>query len=104
MRARSPDLKLAGTPSTFRPVAAHALAPNAVTESPSHVAHHNVAILTTEDATIMEGLLSRSEIRALVWKRLGATHALVDTERIQVLIRRLKAIGHSPRFTDSVPS
>ena len=70
----------------------------------SHVAHHNVAVLTTEDATTMDALLSRSEIRALVWRRLDKTHALVDTERIQLLIRRLKAVGHSPRFSETLPT
>jgi len=72
-------------------------------ESESHVAHHNLAVLSTEDATIMDALLSRSEIRALVWHRLDGNHALVDTERIQLLIRRLKAIGHVPRFADAIP-
>lgn len=70
----------------------------------SHVAHHNLAVLSTEDATTMDSLLSRSEVRSLVWKRLDSTHALVDTERIQLLIRRLKQAGHSPRFSETLPS
>ncbi len=52
----------------------------------------------------MDELLSRSEIRALVWKRLDDRHALVDTERLQLLIRRLKAVGHTPRFAETMPS
>lgn len=75
-----------------------------LTTTKSHVAHHNLAVLSTEDATTLDELLSRSEIRSLVWKRLDETHALVDTERIQLLIRRLKAVGHVPRFSESLPS
>lgn len=52
----------------------------------------------------MDELLSRSEVRSLVWKRLDERHALVDTERIQLLIRRLKAIGHVPRFSETLPT
>lgn len=70
----------------------------------SHVAHHNLAVLSTEDAATLDELLSRSEVRALIWKRLDERHALVDTERIQLLIRRLKAIGHAPRFCETMPS
>jgi hypothetical protein len=72
--------------------------------SKSHVAHHNLAVLSTEDAATMDALLSHTDVRSLVWKRLDATHALVDTERIQLLIRRLKDIGHSPRFSETLPS
>lgn len=75
-----------------------------MSKSESHVAHHNLAVLTTEDASTMDALLSRSEVRALVWRRLDETHALVDTERIQLLIRRLKSVGHSPRFSDTLPA
>ena len=73
-----------------------------MSKSDSHVAHHNLAVLTTDDGPTLDALLSRSEVRALIWKRLE-THALVDTERIQLLIKRLKKIGHSPRFADALP-
>lgn len=69
-------------------------------EAPGHVAHHNVAVLTTDEKTILDAMLARPEIRGLVWKRLDDRHALVDTEHIQQLIERLRAIGHSARFSE----
>jgi hypothetical protein len=72
-------------------------------ESAGHVAHHNVTILTTEDAATLEALLVRPEIRSLVWKRLDKTRALVDTARVQTLARRLRDLGHSPRFSSLIP-
>jgi hypothetical protein len=72
-------------------------------EHTGYVAHHNVAVLTTEDKTMLDAMLSRPEIRGLVWKRLDDVHALVDTERLQQLIQRLRALGHSPRFSERLP-
>jgi len=72
-------------------------------EQPGHVAHHNVAVLTAEDGTTMDAMLGRAEIRALVWKRLDERHAVVDSERLQLLISRLKTLGHAPRFSDTLP-
>ena len=67
-------------------------------EEASHVAHHNLTLLTTDDKASMEAFLMEPRIRALVWKRLDDTHALVDSERVQLLARRLKRLGYSPRF------
>jgi len=72
--------------------------------SASHVAHHNLAVLTTEDETTLDALLARSEIRSLVSKRLDATHALVETGRIRLLMRRIRDTGNTPRFTEELPS
>ena len=68
-------------------------------EHTGSVAHHNVAVVTTRDKVTMDAILGYAEIRALVWKRLDATHAIVDADRVRTLMKRLKEIGHSPRFT-----
>ena len=70
----------------------------------NHVAHHNVAVLTTVDKITMDEVAGRAELRSLVWKRLDDTHALVDTARIQLLIRRMREAGHAPRFSETLPS
>lgn len=70
----------------------------------NHVAHHNVAVLTTTDKTTMDEIVGRAELRSLVWKRLDDTRALVDTGRIQLLIRRMREAGHAPRFSETLPS
>jgi hypothetical protein len=72
-------------------------------ENPGHVAHHNVAVMTTEDKTMLDAMLSRPEIRPLVWKRLDDTHALVDTEHRQQLLARLRGLGYTPRFSERLP-
>ena len=72
-------------------------------ETAGHVAHHNVTVLTAEDATTLEVFLSRPEIRSLIWKRLDDTRALVDTARVHILARRLRDLGHSPRFSSLIP-
>lgn len=72
-------------------------------ELAGYVAHHNVAVLTADDKTMLDAMLSRPEIRSLVWKRLDDVHALVDTEHMQQLIQRLRALGHSPRFAERLP-
>jgi hypothetical protein len=68
-------------------------------EQPSSVAHHNVTVLTTRDARTMDAILGYAEIRALVWRRLDGTRAIVDSDRVRPLMRRLKEIGHAPRFS-----
>lgn len=70
----------------------------------NHVAHHNVAVLTTVDKITLDEILGKAELRSLIWKRLDDTHALVDSERIQLLIRRMKTAGHAPRFSETLPS
>ena len=67
-----------------------------------HVAHHNLTVMTTDDAATMEAFLARPDVRALVWKRLDDTHALVDTEQVSVLVGRLKQLGYSPRFSSTL--
>ena len=69
----------------------------------AHIAHPNVTVLTTDDATTLDTLLARAEVRSLVWMRLDPTHALVDTEHVQTLARRLRELGHAPRFSSVVP-
>ena len=61
-------------------------------------------MLTTTDKATMDEVVARAELRPLVWKRLDATHALVDTGRIQLLIRRMREAGHAPRFSETLPS
>ncbi len=46
----------------------------------------------------MDELLSRSDVRGLVWKRLDETRALVDVERLALVRKRLTEQGRAPRF------
>jgi len=63
-----------------------------------HVAHHNVVVLRTPDPATMDELLSRTDVRGLVWKRLDETRALVDVERLALVRKRLTEQGRAPRF------
>ena len=86
------------------PAAACRRAEESLSDELAHVSHHNLTVLTTDDATTMEALLARPDVRALVWKRLDATRALVDTERLSVLVKRLKDLGYPPRFSSLAAS
>ncbi len=55
----------------------------------AHVAHHNLAILVAADDATMDEVLQIPELRALVWRRLDDTRALVDPERLATLRKRL---------------
>lgn len=55
----------------------------------AHVAHHNLAILVAADDATMDEVLQIPELRALIWRRLDDTRALVDPERLATLRKRL---------------
>jgi hypothetical protein len=55
----------------------------------AHVAHHNLAIIVAADDATMDEVLQIPELRALIWRRLDETRALVDPERIASLRKRL---------------
>lgn len=63
-----------------------------MSEQPA-VAHHGVALLRVRDASVMDALLAKAEVRALVWCRLDGHRALVDPERLGVLRRLLRQEG-----------
>lgn len=67
------------------------------------VSHRNVALLVLEDGSQLDTWLERPEIRSLIWKRLDATHAIVDPERIAVLARRLRESGVVARYSIETP-
>lgn len=67
-------------------------------DSATFVAHHNVTVMTTRDAVTMDAILGYAEIRSLVWRRLDGTQALVDSDKVRLLMKRLKEAGHAPRF------
>lgn len=59
------------------------------------IAHQNVVVLTTHDAAEMDVLVENPAFRGLIWRRLDATHALVDPTAIMTIFERLEAAGVS---------
>jgi hypothetical protein len=67
------------------------------------VSHRNVALLVVDDGAQLDAWLERPEIRALVWKRLDANNALVDPDRVALVVRRLRESGVSARYSLDTP-
>lgn len=59
------------------------------------IAHQNVVVITTEDAAEMDVLVDDPQFRGLIWRRLDATHALVDPTAALTMFERLNAAGIS---------
>lgn len=64
-------------------------------EEKEPIAHQNVVVLTTENAAGMDTLVDNPEFRGLIWRRLDATHALVDPTATMTMFERLEEAGIS---------
>ncbi len=64
-----------------------------------YVAHHNVAVISAQDKKTLDAIYKAAGTRALIWKRLDDTHAIVDPTRVSTLVRRLEDGGFSPDFS-----
>ena len=71
-------------------------------QASGHVAHYNVTVLKVGDAATLNALLANPETRALIWTRLDETRALVDSDRVRLLLKRMRSHGLSPRLSSPV--
>lgn len=62
-------------------------------EEKEPIAHQNVVVLMTQDGAGMDTLVDNPEFRGLIWRRLDATHALVDPTATMTMFERLEAAG-----------
>ena len=69
--------------------------------TPTHIKHHNVAVLTVPDKETLDELVAQANVRSLIWKRLDDTRALVDSGRVELLRRRLSTMGHPARISSA---
>lgn len=62
-------------------------------EEKEPISHQNVVVLTTKNGAQMDTLVDDPEFRGLIWRRLDATHALVDPTATKTMFERLEAAG-----------
>lgn len=67
------------------------------------IAHHNVVVLTTRGAAEMDTIVASAELRGLVWRRLDATHALIDPTAVMTIFERLESVGISASIGEIPP-
>lgn len=65
------------------------------------VAHHQVALMKTEDPKLMGVLIQKPDLRGLIWLQLEPGLAVVNPERLALLNKRLKAHGYSSKYHGS---
>ena len=60
------------------------------------VVHDNLPIIEVADAAVLEGLLADAAVSDAIVLRLAPTVAVIDPAKVDLLIARLKKLGHLP--------
>ncbi len=63
---------------------------------PTAVVHENLPLIEVADAAVLDGLLADVAVADAIVLRLAPTVAVVDPAKVELLIARLKKLGHLP--------
>lgn len=67
------------------------------------IAHTNVVLFRARSHAELDRIVAREELRGLVWRRLDATRALIDSTMARVFFERLEALGFQAAVGDRAP-
>lgn len=67
------------------------------------IAHTNVLLFRARSSDELDRIVQKEELRGLIWRRLDATRALVDSTMARVFFERLEALGFHASIGDIAP-